>query len=704
MNPIISTAGPNASILKEVKALWRKNAKQLGFFPDGAFHDRASNGEILVAANSENELLGYLLYRVSNRQVVTIVHLCVSESARGKGVARNLVTNLKSRVRGLRGISLSCRRDFEANSLWSALGFVVHSERLGRRATGSTLINWWYGFDNDDLFKVLTDPSGDISIVAMDTNVFLDLMTDSNAESSGLKDDWLSNIINLVVTRETRVELVRRNTHTQRKATLTYLRKFEELTGPQDRLEQVAASFEKSVGVPRNEQDRSDLRQLAWAVIGNADFFLTRDEKLLRAHDVVERATGLQICRPAELISEIDKSANSPEYQRDRLAGTLLEVQRVSKLDEDLWSRKFQNVQAAERKTEFLDPIRRALATPESARVFTIQNTNNEIIGLAAHAVTDEQVMKITRARVGASNLDLSLSRYLVNLLLRWSIERGCSVCLVKDAPLQASLEAALSKEGFIRGVDSWLKLSFAGTANTMEVSIRAKQLAQTLDGLLQSEREILARFAEFVLRTGQEPTIARLLSVEHAIWPGLLTDLDLPSFIVPIKPAWALNLFDEGLAARQLFGARPDLALNDEAVYYRSFRNSGKLRAPSRLLWYVSQDRKMLPVGQLRAVSRLDEVVEGTASEIFRRFRRLGIYEWKDVVTTTKGDACGQVMALSFSKTRALAHPVSYPLIQDCLTEHHVRSQLQSPVEIPSGALFDLIRQSTRAARTTNV
>ena len=108
--------------LPQIKSLGRANAETLGFLPDGAFDHYASRDWILVALDDLEVCIGYLLYRVSSRRA-NIVHLCVSESWRNKGVARALVGELDRRTQHLTGVGLRCRRDYKVNSMWPKLGF-----------------------------------------------------------------------------------------------------------------------------------------------------------------------------------------------------------------------------------------------------------------------------------------------------------------------------------------------------------------------------------------------------------------------------------------------------------------------------------------------------------------------------------------------------------------------------------------------------
>ena len=123
---------PDSPVFAEVKRLWSANRKTLGFLPDGAFAERAQSGQILAAIDGE-VVLGYLLFFTKKTtNTVELNHLCVDESGRGKGIARALVEHLRSTTKKYYGISLSCRRDFDACSLWPKLGFVAVGEFNGR--------------------------------------------------------------------------------------------------------------------------------------------------------------------------------------------------------------------------------------------------------------------------------------------------------------------------------------------------------------------------------------------------------------------------------------------------------------------------------------------------------------------------------------------------------------------------------------------
>jgi len=91
--------------------------------PRGAFAEGIAKRTLLVALDGQDQILGYLLYRVVNG-VASIAHLCVSSASRGSGIGTTLVDEIKRLTIHLDGIRLKCRRDFPAHRQWPKWGFI----------------------------------------------------------------------------------------------------------------------------------------------------------------------------------------------------------------------------------------------------------------------------------------------------------------------------------------------------------------------------------------------------------------------------------------------------------------------------------------------------------------------------------------------------------------------------------------------------
>ena len=175
---------------------------------------------------------------------------------------------------------------------------------------------------------------------------------------------------------------------------------------------------------------------------------------------------------------------------------------------------------------------------------------------------------------------------------------------------------------------------------------------------------------------------------------PGKILRCGIPNYIVPIRPNWATDLFDSGLAEDMLWASDSDLAMNTESVYYRSLRPN-IFTGVGRILWYVSQHKRISGSKRIRACSRLTEVSVGSAKTTYRRFRRLGVYKWEDVLGTVDGNHDRELMAIRFDDTERFLHPATWADFQRVLAHHGVNSNIQSPVAIAEEAFVELYTRS---------
>ena len=180
--------------------------------------------------------------------------------------------------------------------------------------------------------------------------------------------------------------------------------------------------------------------------------------------------------------------------------------------------------------------------------------------------------------------------------------------------------------------------------------------------------------------------------AIEDAIWPAKVAETAIPSYVVPIRPIWAAQLFDTSLAEDRLFPADPMLLFRSENVYY-SAASCASIEAPARLLWYVSHDTRIPGSKAIRAASSLTEVTTGPAKNVYRRFRRLGVYKWADVAEIARDD--GGVSALRFGNTETLQRPILWDELQTTLRDlENRKNQFQRPTRINTATYDTLYRQ----------
>lgn len=654
--------------LEAVKNLWRRHSATLGYLPDGAFADYAHDRHIVVARNGE-QCVGYLLYRTARKRV-TIAHFCVAPDARKQGVARAMLNYLVAITKNYRGIVLTCRRDFDASKTWPRLGFHVIGELPGR-APGSELVRWLLDYAHADLFSSPAEPSG--LQAGMDFNILLDLIEDRSDETRGLLADWLRPLISLCYTPELLNEINRNDTAELRQRRLREVQQFSMLCFSHAAFKRADALLRPLFPKLKSEREESDFRHLVGAVAAGADAFLTRDEDLLQHADDVFSICGLPVVRPAELIGRLDTIEREREYQRSFLAGTRQIMQeRVSRADDSL-AEAIQHPD--EQRSKVTARLNRYLADPKRFRCERILGSDGATIAVLV-VERDSGVDRVPMLRICAKRQSGALARSILTDLVRRAAELGSNAVLVSEPSMPDAVRAACSSLGFLSVSEGELKLIISGL-------LTVEQAAQRLTW----PDEKIEQLALALRRVRTEPHLAS--QVEHLLWPLKLADGHLRSFIVPIRPQFAAQIVDERLAGSSLFGVDVDLALNCEAVYYRAARPA-VVAFPGRVLWYVSKCDDYAGTMTIRACSRLIEVAIDTPKRLYSRFRRLGVFEWQHVRNTAKGDLTKKIMAFRFDDSEHL-RPVGREAFQRILRSHGIKTNLQSPIEIPPEAFNEI-------------
>ena len=667
-------------LLADVMDLGRKNSATVGFFPRGAFEDHAAKGLVFVSV-VDGELGGYVLYRVV-RDKATVVHLCVSDAHRGRGVARGLFERLVSETQELKGIDLLCRQDFEANAVWPVLGFRFVETVPGRGKERSPLARWWFDQGGANLF---THASAGLTDVVVDANVFFDIVEEGdhrpNAEESlGLVADWLAPHFRVLVSDEIDNESLRNADAESAERTRRAAREL-------GKLERNGAAFIEKLGrlqtvlPPRamsRERDLSDLRHIASAASAGVAYFATRDERLLGASADILDSVGVEVLRPVQFISKLDEIHGEAGPQPARLAGSRLEVAPVGKYDEAEVTAFYSNA-TGERRSRYLRLARGYLAHPDR---YAVETVTADGVPLAL-LVTDRDepgVVRVPMLRLTAHPGALALAQALLFRTVKEAAEARASFVAVDEPLLTPDVAAMMGRWGFFEDDNRYVKVVVAESGDRSALQGRLSQI-------LESRRfPYVSRSLLDVARTAHPADTETLASLEAAVWPSKILDAGVPTFVVPIKPHWAHNLFDDRLAERTLFGAPEHLALSREGVYFRAKRNGGGLAAPGRVLWYVSAGGRKYPgSGALRACSTIESVDVAPAADLFRRHRRLGTYAWSDIVGTTGGDKNKEMMAVRFTDTILFQNPIPYERLQPIVRAFDVRTTFQSPRPIGS-------------------
>jgi len=664
---------PDEALTDAVIALADQNKATLGLMPAGAIRVLAERGDVLTAVDDEGMLAGYALFSVAHGRI-RLIHLCVAPRHRNARIGQVLVRRLAEDHDDLAGIVVKCRRDYvEANRLWKSLDFRPRSEVRGRGRSDTTLTVWWLSNNVPDLFTLADEPP--TTTVAIDHNVFKDLTLERDRpgaeQSQSLEADWLREQITLKVTTESFREADSDSDPERRAQHKSALNGFETLDYPPDAYERARSTWEHAVGaVPR--QDRSDCNHIISAGAAGAKILVTRDNRLISTYArPAADVFGIRLLHPQELIVHLDELADASRYQPADLRGTGFQVAvRGSGSEHEL--DMLLSHATGERKTAFHSHLRRIGADVGATRWWVRDPRGSVAAAWATAPRHDEDALEVSLLRSAPSTVGMTIGRLIALQLRKDAVAQGLRRILVTDPHLPPHVSADLLTDGYQKE-DGRL------VAAVLDTRTREETL------LSWGEDTPLGAHIRAAVLDATSPE--RAVAVERSLWPAKLLDSTLSSYLVPIQPVWAQQLF----ALQETLWAEPGLlTLSREHVYYRTPGRSP--RAPARIAWYASDTGKR-GIGAVVAVSHLVQVDTASPDRLYDRYRRLGVYRREHVLSTARD---GAATAMRFVDTETFPHPVRYERLWT-LPGAAPETTLQSPLEISATFFGSIYEAGTR-------
>ncbi|MEZ4725692.1 MAG: GNAT family N-acetyltransferase [Caldilineaceae bacterium] len=655
MNISIVNINDAPDYLDDVIRLGDVNSDTLGFLSKGAFTKAAQEGLIVIAIADNKICVGYILYRiVKTRRRAAITHLCVHNLYRSMGIARQLVNHLINSTQHLLGISLFCRRDYESNKFWAHIGFQYIGEKTGRGRDQEPLTHYWYDHGHPTLFTLAKEDKLQPKTVmaVIDANVFYDLFNNSKHP---LLVDWLADDLTLYVTPEIANEIHRHEIKEQRIKALDYADTFNRTTAQNTQWKSVYEFLRKLYPDELRIQDKSDLKQLSHAIAHNAHFFVTDDGKFKnRLSDVVKRKFSVAMVSPDDLIIYLDEKMNESAYQPSRLAGSLIQIARLQSGQSDFLTDIFHRY-TREKKHHLRKQFSTYLENPHQFEMFVVSLGEDAPIAIIALKKDSSPIFEIPLIRFTNNPLSPALESHLIFWCVSRAIKLGKKIVYITEQNISSGLEYAIVSNSFVKSDNNWIKINMNGILRSDDVVGVLQNISLEFPQLNSVAKKICSDLTSALLQSD----LAQLIAIEKSLWPLKLSNSNIPTFIVPISPVWAIDLFDAELGKQTLFGSDPGLALRMDNVYYKSARAKVPVEN-SRILWYVIKGRKPSQgVMSVRACSYVDERVIAPPKELFKQFNKLGVYRWQNVLQTVNNDVNKELLAFRFSRTELFDNPV---------------------------------------------
>jgi GNAT superfamily N-acetyltransferase len=665
----------NSPFLQHVIELGQKNAKTLGLMPKDAYIQQAKR-KCIVIAFEENKLIGYCLFRetVSKRRI-GITQLCLEQSSRKKGIASQLLDKIRDRYKVyFDGMLVSCREDYvDACNLWERYGFIRNKRVRSRSKDEKYLIKFWYNYGQKDLFSLAESPN---LKAVLDLNIIIKMRDQDSSESiSHLTADWLIDEVDFCYVSETLNEIHRDSDYSRTASTKKFLSQFTELQGSAEEIKAVLPILE-SIHPGESQNTISDRKQLAECKAIDLQYFITTDTELLNKSEDILEQIGISVLNPSQFIVLLDELKNRRLYEPRRLKGANFQFKLVSSSDIPLVINTFLLTGKSESKKNFETKVQSLVADTKNSKVKIVLNSNDQLVACVGTTLHEDSIsLSIVRIlKTDQINFENTLFYQLINETIKESLFHDKVKVEVKEDVYNEYYKLILERNGFSCIENQWVKYMIKGIYQLSK--FQESSMFKKLDDELQHAIKKADDLFENDLNEYK-------LGLERKLWPIKLSDLELPVFIIPIRPLWASQLFDFLSAENMLFGAKAELSWSNENVYYRSHRPDVEI-APARILWYASEDKNNVRSKSIVACSYLNEFEIGSAKELFSKFKRFGVYEWKQIWGLAKKDNNTLIKALQFSNTEVFQKPISFEITNEILLESKFKKQtFVSPVKV---------------------
>ena len=623
---MISEVIPDSQHYNQVIELGKANSKTLGFLPFAAIKQAALDGRVLAFVE-DDEVKGYALFAKRVRSGdISLTHLCVDHRARGQGIARQLVDSIVQRNRHGAGIRLLCRKDYDATDMWPRLGFQPLGEKPGRGKDRLPLVAWWLPIAARTLFDEPEQYEARM-VVALDTNIWLDIREQRDFPASlAMTADWVGEAAELAVTEQSLSELSNRRSGSESVASIQD--EHRTLESSREAWQMTLRSLQEEPSTSRLEEN--DLRVVAQATAGQADYLVSRDEELIRHSENIKELTSLPLMTPDDFLLMLQSQGGEQSFETRRIAASGMAVSTATELPSDAELSVYCHHHVGESPSELRRRL--SLVTSSRGRIELLVTDSGEPLALGA--MFDEEARFTVTALRGANRQQTYTAvRQMAHHLRSIAVDGAPTTITVQDQT-HPSVERALRDEGFRPEGSAWV--------------------ATVRTDILEYGHALPPKLIE----VGWDQLTAHLVrEYERYAWPSKVFSGSVESYMVPIKPEYARVILGYEEPQPPLFELHPRAAAARDNVYYMSPRRS--LEAPARIIWWVSRGGQF---GGVRALSWLDEVETGHPRHLYRKYRDRGVLDELQVRESAKpfGETGHlAVTALLFSQTEVFPEPI---------------------------------------------
>lgn len=560
---------------------------------------------------------------------------------------------------------------------------------------------WWRDHQISNLFTPPIDEQPTVLTVAMDVNVLMDLHTRSHlptaVRSQALLSPDLEGRMELVVPFGLEQDLRARSSDGRARlvsAAGQYRRPDCDPIRARSLFDTLHASARSTLpAFGTRDTDDGDIWQIVYAAAAGVKVLVTWDERMRDSLGPVVAGVDrpefaeFRIVDPDHLIIHLDELAHAAAYHPRALEGSEFQIGLAGATSEPTLM-AFRDTRTGETKSQLRTRVRELARNSYNVEVVSDAD-GAPMACLATHR--DADLLRVPLLRVADHVHAETIARRLLWLLRERARDAHTSVVLIDDPHISPVLGRTSVYESYEQLGDRLLAWVIDVCGPSLQISTTASAARESL-GLAPSALLPPRLTAEIAAQ------------YERAWWPAKIIDSSLSHFAVAIQPSWSAGLF----GVPQTLTERPhQLAIGRQQVYYRSGQKS-VLKAPGRILWYLSQDRNVRrsrshgapAASAFIGTSMLDAIETDTPEALHAALQHYGVFTLNNI--REAANQRGLAQALRISDTEIFRYPVSRREYDKIRQVHAGPEMILSPTSISPAMFAEIYNRGTSHTQTT--
>lgn len=397
-----------------------------------------------------------------------------------------------------------------------------------------------------------------------------------------------------------------------------------------------------------------DISHIACAISSGANVYITRDSAWISS-DIslwIQKEFGILILSPGEFIKHIDEIDSPEDYAPQKLFGLNMTIGEMKAEDYsavvDCFYHQF------EKKSQFEEQLRAKMSDPQRFHIQVIR-LGCEIASIAFVEYEENKAivsLLLINNSILKESLFVTFVKWFSFRIIDSARKNGNTQVVFHSQNMETRIQNVLLECGFLRDNGTLFRviISCVTTRDEFERAIFNEYIK---DKSIDSNAFWNTRIEIFF---------------EKTFWPLKISPSSIPCYIVPITAEYAMELFDEAL-----WDMNPSFfdnekitpALSPQKVYFKG-KSQSISESPAHILWYVSKSNKYLETGMIGACSILDTTETGKRKDLFRKYQRLGVLDWRSLQRFGKNE--DDISAYAFSFTELFRYPIPLYAVKEIL------------------------------------